>query len=92
MALKRRAAPGVDGVTWQDEGGLTCRAICWSCTDRSNEARTGRCASSEGSSPSKTASCARWASRRWRTKSTSAPPGVQMAQGGRTGPRDVEPE
>ena len=54
MALKRHAAPGVDGVTWQDyearSGGQPAGPAC---TGPSRQ-RIGRCPSGDGSSRSRT--------------------------------------
>ena len=54
LALKRRAAPGVDGVTWQDyearPGGQPPGSAC----DASIAAAIGRCPSGGGSSRSRT--------------------------------------
>ena len=71
FALKREAAPGVDGVTWQDYEADLERNLAGSARTGSIAERIGRCPSRRGTSRSRTAGSARWGSRRWRTRSSS---------------------
>ncbi len=55
-AIKRDAAPGVDGMTWE------------ACTRRSKQERTGRYRPAGATFRRKTAASARWRSRPWKTR------------------------
>ena len=71
-AIRPGAAPGVDGVTWQDYGEAledTFRI----CTPESSEGRIERDRLAECSSRRPTGGCDRSASPRWRTRSSSGP-------------------
>jgi len=72
QALKREAAPGVDGVTWEDYGqGLEARL-----EHLHRRVHTGAYRAyplGVGSFRSRMEGCARSASPRWRTRSSSAP-------------------
>jgi len=73
--LKKQAAPGIDGVTWAKYvEGLDAR-IDDLRTSESIAGRIGRSRPSGGGFPSSTASCVRWESPRWKTKSSSRPRG-----------------
>src|SRR4051794_4372036 len=72
FALKRQAAPGVDGLTWQAYEADLDRRI-ESLHERVHRGRTGRCPPAAGSSPRRMAASARWPSRRWRTRSSNGP-------------------
>ena len=66
-ALKRDAAPGVDGLTWEDyEADLDARSK--TCTRGFIEERTGRCRAGGVSYPSRTDGSARWRSPRSKTR------------------------
>ena len=68
--LQRRAAAGIDGVTWdQYETGL--RATSRTCTDAYNGVHIGRSRRGASTSPSRMAGSGRWVSPRWRTRSSS---------------------
>jgi RNA-directed DNA polymerase len=69
--LKRRAAPGVDGITWHEyEADLEANLV--DCMDAYSGAPTGRSRPGGSTSPNPTAGNDRSASPRWRTKSFSA--------------------
>ncbi len=69
FALKRDAAPGVDGLTWQDyEADLDRGSRI--CTIGSIGERTGRCHRGDGTSRSRMAGSARWRLPPWRTRSS----------------------
>ena len=69
--LKRRAAPGVDGITWHEyEADLEANLAI--CMDAYSGAPTGRSRRGDSTSPSPTAGNGRSASPRWRTRSSSA--------------------
>jgi len=68
--LQRRAAAGIDGVTW-DQYERASRATSRTCTDAYNGVRIGRSRRGVSISPSPTAGSGRWASPRWRTRSSS---------------------
>ena len=71
FALKREAAPGVDGVTWEDYGhDLEVRLE--DLHGQSTGEPTGRNRRGVGISRSPTGGSARSASPRWRTRSSSA--------------------
>ena len=70
FALKENAAPGVDGLTWQDYE-QTSRASSRTCMRGSIGERTGRCRHGGSTYPSRMAGSARWRSPRWRTRSSS---------------------
>jgi hypothetical protein len=65
FALKRDAAPGIDGETWQHYG----EALEENLRDLSG--RLGRSRSSGRTSPRPMGGSGRWASPRWRTSSSS---------------------
>ncbi len=68
--LKRKAAPGVDGLTWSDYGaGLEGNLA--SLHDRVHRERPGRYRRDDGTSRSRTDGSDRWQSLRWKTKSSS---------------------
>lgn len=69
--LKRRAAPGVDGITWH-EYERTSRPTSRICMDAYSGAPTGRSRQGGSTSPSPMAGNGRSASPRWRTRSSSA--------------------
>ena len=72
-ALKRQAAPGVDGVTWQEyETGLEDR-LSPICTAGCTVERIGHNPHEESTSRRPTGGNVRWASRRWRTRSFNRP-------------------
>jgi RNA-directed DNA polymerase len=70
-ALKRRAAPGVDGLRWPDYEADLEEKLSRICTHGSNAERTGHCRSGDGTYRSRAGSSARWGSLRWRTKSSN---------------------
>src|SRR4051794_32740918 len=72
FALKRQAAPGVDGLTWQAYEADLDRRI-ESLHERVHRGAYRRCPPAAGSSPRRTAASARWPSRRWRTRSSNGP-------------------
>ena len=65
-AMKRDAAPGVDGMTWETYEQDLDRRIC---TSGSKQERTGRYRRGGATSRRKTAASARWRLRRSKTKS-----------------------
>ena len=70
FALKRDAAPGVDGLTWRDYEADLDRGSR-TCTHGSIGERTGRCHRGDGTSRSRMGGSARWQSRRWKTRSSN---------------------
>ena len=69
--LKREAAPGVDGMTWDAYGeGLEARLR--DLESRVHKAPIGRSLACAPTSPSRTAGNGRSASLLWKTKSSSA--------------------
>ena len=69
--LKREAAPGVDGMTWQDyEADLDAQAQRI-CMTGFTEVPIGRCPRGDSTFRSRTGGSARWALRRWKTRSSS---------------------
>ena len=69
--LKPEAAPGVDGVRWQEYGqGLENKLK--DLHGRVHRGATGRCRRGGGISPSRMDDSALWASPCWRTRSSSA--------------------
>jgi hypothetical protein len=72
LALKRQAAPGVDGVTWKEyETGLEDRLA--DCTLGLTVERIGHRLREESSFRRLTDGNVRWASRHWRTKLFNRP-------------------
>src|SRR5215213_2166844 len=71
-AIKRDAAPGVDGVTWETYEQDLDRQI-EDCTHGSEAERTGRSHPGGATFRRKMAASARWRSRRWKTKSSREP-------------------
>ena len=72
-ALKRQAAPGVDGVTWQeyeDRAGGSALPIC---TAGFTVERIGHSPREESTFRRPTGGNVRWASRRWRTRLFNRP-------------------
>lgn len=72
LALKRDASPGVDGVTWE-EYETDSKIGSPNCTVRFIVERIGRKPREEYIYRRPTDDNARWASRRWRTKSFNRP-------------------
>ena len=72
LALKRDAAPGVDGLTWRTTR-QTLTEASRSCTTGSTGERTGPCRPGDGTSRSRMAGSGRWRSRPWRTRSSRGP-------------------
>src|SRR4051794_4782511 len=70
-ALKRDAAPGVDGITWYEYGQDLERRLV-DLHGRVHRAHSGRSRADGGTFQSRTAESARSASQRWRTRSSSA--------------------
>ena len=69
--LQRKAAAGVDGVTWQDyECDLEVRLI--ELQDRLHRGPNGRYRRGGSTSPNRTEHSVRWGSPHWRTRSSSA--------------------
>ncbi|SCC94512.1 hypothetical protein THIX_60570 [Thiomonas sp. X19] len=71
LALKRWAAPGVDGATWQDYEANLEEMTFEVFTAESMVARTGRSPSGDGSFRRLMASSDHWGSPPWKTKSSS---------------------
>lgn len=73
FALRRKAAPGVDGMTWQDyEADLEPRS--GNCTNGSIGERTGRNRHAGRTYRRRMGSSGRWQSQLWKTKSSRARP------------------
>ena len=69
-ALKRDAAPGVDGLIWQDyEADLEPRLA--DLHARVHGGHTGRCRPGDGTFQSRMADSVRWRWPRWRTRSSN---------------------
>ena len=72
FALKRKASPGIDGVTWQEyESGWRIDSLIF--TAGFTVERTGHNLQGESIYRRPTGGNVRWASRQWRTKSSSRP-------------------
>ena len=71
FALKRDAAPGVDGVTWQEYEAGPGGQPRWICMHAFIAARIGRCRRGGSTSRNRMGGSARWGSLRWKTRSSS---------------------
>ena len=73
FALRRQAAPGVDGLTWRDyEADLEPRLA--DLHARSTGERTGPCRRGDGTYPSRMAGSGPWRSPPWRARSSRRRP------------------
>jgi hypothetical protein len=72
FGLKREAAPGVDGQTWQGYK-QNLKPTSPICTGASTRAPTERCLPNGGISPNLTGDSARWALPPWKIKSLNGP-------------------
>ena len=70
-ALSPKAAPGVDGVTWQDYGRDLVANLRDLRLNGSTAGATGHGRPGGRTSRRRTGGCGRWASPRWRTRSSS---------------------